>query len=309
MAGENGDVATDNKPLSAEQAMQMLGDAGAPGSVTQDDESSTAGVDAAAADESQQADGDASADESKQADEAGEGQQQDDAADDAKGDEADGEKAEGSKPEKPSRGDARFAELSAKLHAKDEVIASKDSEIAGLKKQVEGVDAAAVSGLRLPMSYVSADEAREIQAANGAMQRKMFLLENIATGATDPVSGKELSPQEIGRELAGLEAQSARFARATMLFEDRMKQFLSDAAAGRAAREAKAKAPVKPVATRTAPAPVKPKVAIAPAGAAASRPVVASAKKPGVSGQRFDQNSKKFGAERAALMELADAPM
>lgn len=286
MEAKTGDAATTNTPLTAEQAAEALsGDAGDGAEIPETTD------EAATGDE-----GSGAGDEPTQDDEATVEPDADD------GDES----AEDQGDKKPSRGDARFAKLTADLHLKDEALAAKDSELATLKQQVASVETAAVAGLALPTSYLSNEEAQLIRGANEAMAREQFLLENIATGATDPQSGKELTPQEIGRELAGLRGQAGRNARAQMLYEDRKAQFIADAKAGREAREAKAKAPVKPVGTKVAPAPVKPRVAVAAPTVAASKPVAAGAKKPGMSTKRFEEAKQQFGEREAAVMALAE---
>lgn len=305
MAGQKtGDAqtsgATSEPALTAEQMVEQLGADADPGSETQPETTEPVG------------DEESGADELQPADEGTEAEPDDDTPADEEGD---GEKAEATEdadePKKPSRGDKRFAELSAKLHAKDEALVAKDAEIATLKQKADAVDASAVAGLALPLDYVSTEEVTLIREANAAQEREMFLNEALARidseDVADPKTGKPLTKLEIARELNSFIPRRGQFARAQALYAERKAQFVADAAAGRAARLAKAKAPaVKPGAVKTAPPPVKPKVAVAPPAAASSKPVASGPKKPGMTTAQFDRLKSQFGETQAAAMALAE---
>lgn len=292
-----GDAQTTEQALTVESAISQLGGEDDSGDVAPAETTGTDGGEGSAADELQQADEDTDS-------------TTDD--DETETDAGDGEKSEAAdETKKPSRGDKRFAELSAKLHAKDEALASRETEVAELKKQVAAVDAGAVAGLALPTSYVSAEEIKLIQSANAGQEREMFLNEAMARidgeAVVDPRTGKELTKLEIARELNTFIPKRGAFAKAQAVYEERKSQFLADAAAGKAAREAKAKAPVvKPLGTKLAPAAVKPKVVVAPPAAAGSKAVVSGTKKAGMTTRQFTELATTHGVMEAAAMALAD---
>jgi len=189
-------------------------------------------------------------------------------------------------------------------------------ELESTRAQLQEWDKVNASAIPLPRSYVSPAEAKAIEQANQQDTREEWLLENVGTGGVDPVSGKELSVADIGRELAGLVKTRAWRANVRAMYDQKLAQFVADAEAGRKARAeasqvqsptSQAPGPKSKVQSPAAPAkaPVKPGAAVKPPAAPAGRPVAAPTKARGVDWKTFEQNKELYGEQEAQRMALA----
>lgn len=215
--------------------------------------------------------------------------------DDQTGESDEESQSEETEPEpKQSRADRRFAELTAKLHGKDE-------EIAKLKARVEAIDAEAVRDVAVPVDYFEPHEVKAIKAANEALDRESFLLEHIGTGYEHPTDpSKNLTTKQIGAELSALRRNYDQHLNARALYQQRQAEFVCHARLG---RQVESQRKAKP-----APAAAKPKPAVSavrPSGPA-SAPVSRAAQVSGPDVKRFEANAKKLGAAEARRMELAN---
>lgn len=251
-------------------------------------------------------------DETAQGDESG--ASEDPKADDPAGDESASEQSEdagaedeaGEKSGKRNRGaEERIHELTEKLRGES----AKASEFEQKWKSFEGVNASAIP---LPLSYLTADEAKAIETANRLEGREQWLLQNIATGGTDPETGAELTTAQIGQELADMVPKRQAVAAVQKLYAEKHQQFMADAEAGRKARMAPKPNGMKQPVVPGPKQPMKkaavvpgPKVS-APAPRAGGVPVTATQKSGGLNAKRFEINKQTMGEREAAVVELAN---